>query len=221
MRSCHNQLDPLGFGLENFDAIGAWRDKDGGVADRRLGHAPVGRVVPGPGELKAILKARTREFTRCLTEKMLTYALGRGLEEYDSCAVDQIVKSLEAEPVPVLGAGAGDRQERSIPETARLSDRRGDQEGRSSMKRSVGLSRRTVLRGLGTAIALPWLEAMAPAAALAGGRRGAGRRPGGWRSSTFPTASTWRTGRPRRPVRASDCRRRSSRSSRSRTTCSC
>ena len=94
---CHNRLDPLGFGLENYDAIGAWRDKDGAFADRRLGQAARrARSFRGPGELKAILKTRKREFTRCLTEKLLTYALGRGLEDYDTCAVDRIVDAVAA-----------------------------------------------------------------------------------------------------------------------------
>ena len=75
--SCHARMDPLGFGFENFDAIGAWRDKDGELPDRRLGHAAVAaRSFKGPKELKAILKTRDKEFSRCLPEKMLTYALG-------------------------------------------------------------------------------------------------------------------------------------------------
>ena len=94
---CHSKLDPLGFGLENFDAVGGWRDNDGGVAVDSSGKLPSGESFRGPAELKGILKAHTRQFTRCLTEKMLTYALGRGLEEYDRCAVDQIVKTLEAD----------------------------------------------------------------------------------------------------------------------------
>ncbi len=93
---CHSKLDPLGFGLENYDAVGAWRDQDAGAAVDSSGVLPSGESFRGPAELKAILKARSPEFTRCLTEKMLTYALGRGLEEYDRCAVDQIVKSLAA-----------------------------------------------------------------------------------------------------------------------------
>jgi hypothetical protein len=93
---CHSKLDPLGFGLENFDAVGAWRDKDGGTAVDSSGTLPSGESFRGPKELKSILKAHTPEFTRCLTEKLLTFALGRGLEDYDRCAVDQIVKSLEA-----------------------------------------------------------------------------------------------------------------------------
>ena len=95
-RSATASWIPLGFGLENFDAVGAWRDKDGGAPVDSSGTLPSGESFRGPRELKAILKAQRAEFTRCLTEKMLTYALGRGLEDYDHCAVDQIVKSLEA-----------------------------------------------------------------------------------------------------------------------------
>jgi hypothetical protein len=94
---CHSKLDPLGFGLENYDAVGGWRDQDGGAAVDSSGTLPSGESFRGPEELKKILKAHKHQFTRCLTEKMLTYALGRGLEEYDRCAVDQIVKSLEAD----------------------------------------------------------------------------------------------------------------------------
>jgi hypothetical protein len=93
---CHNRMDPLGFGLENYDAIGAWRDKDAGVQIDSSGTLPSGESFRGSVKLKAMLKARPREFARCLTEKMLTYALGRGLEESDRCAVDRIVKELEA-----------------------------------------------------------------------------------------------------------------------------
>jgi mono/diheme cytochrome c family protein len=93
---CHNRLDPLGFGLENYDGVGAWREKEGGQAVDASGTLPSGESFRGPGELKAILKARPREFARCLTEKMLTYALGRGLEDYDRAAVERIVKDLES-----------------------------------------------------------------------------------------------------------------------------
>ncbi len=93
---CHNKLDPLGFGLENFDAVGAWREQDSGLAVDSSGTLPSGESFRGPKELKTILKAHTPDFARCLTEKLLTYSLGRGLEEYDRCAVEQIVKSLES-----------------------------------------------------------------------------------------------------------------------------
>jgi hypothetical protein len=93
---CHNRMDPLGFGLENYDGVGTWRDKDAGAPVDASGTLPSGESFRGPGELKAILKARPREFARCLTEKMLTYALGRGLEASDRCAVDRIVRDLES-----------------------------------------------------------------------------------------------------------------------------
>ena len=60
--SCHARMDPLGFGFENFDAIGAWRDKDGGSPIDASGVLPSGQSFQGPGELKAILKARDKEF---------------------------------------------------------------------------------------------------------------------------------------------------------------
>jgi hypothetical protein len=95
--SCHNRLDPPGFGLENYDAIGAWRDKEGDSPINASGKMPSGESFQGAGELKAILKSRKREFTRCLTEKLLTYSLGRGLDEEDVCAVDKIVDVVAAD----------------------------------------------------------------------------------------------------------------------------
>jgi hypothetical protein len=91
---CHARMDPLGFGLENFDAIGAWRDRDGQFAIDASGTLPDGSSFKRPSELKAILKARKDDFARCFTEKMLTYALGRGLEYNDKCAVDEIAAAL-------------------------------------------------------------------------------------------------------------------------------
>jgi hypothetical protein len=92
--SCHQRMDPLGFGFENFDAIGAWRTKDGEFTIDPSGVLPGGKSFRGPSELKAILKSRDKEFARCLTEKMLTYALGRGLEYYDKCVLDEIAADL-------------------------------------------------------------------------------------------------------------------------------
>jgi hypothetical protein len=91
---CHAKLDPPGFGLENYDAIGAWREKEGEFPVDATGKMPNGDTFSGPGELKAILKNRKNEFTKCLAEKMLTYAIGRGLEEYDDCAVEKIVDAV-------------------------------------------------------------------------------------------------------------------------------
>ncbi len=92
--SCHQRMDPIGFAFENFDAVGAWRDKDGAFAVDASGTLPDGRNFKGPGELKSILKEKRDLFGRCLSEKLLTYALGRGLEYYDKCAVDTILKAL-------------------------------------------------------------------------------------------------------------------------------
>jgi hypothetical protein len=91
---CHARMDPLGFGLENFDAIGAWRDRDGQFPIDASGTLPDGSSFKQPSDLKAILKARKDDFARCFTEKMLTYALGRGLEYADKCTVDEIAKAL-------------------------------------------------------------------------------------------------------------------------------
>ncbi|HLH27735.1 MAG TPA: DUF1592 domain-containing protein, partial [Acidimicrobiales bacterium] len=93
---CHNRMDPIGFGLENYDGVGAWRETDAGAPVDASGTLPSGESFRGPAELKAIVKARPREFARSLTEKLLVYALGRGLEESDRCVVDRIVKDLES-----------------------------------------------------------------------------------------------------------------------------
>jgi hypothetical protein len=94
---CHRQMDTLGFGLENFDAIGAWRDRDGRAEIDASGSLPGGRDFRGPKELMSILaKQKSANFSRCLSEKLLTYALGRGLQSSDRCAVDKIIERLKA-----------------------------------------------------------------------------------------------------------------------------
>lgn len=95
--SCHVRMDPLGFGLENFDAIGAWRTKDGEFPINAAGTLPDGRSFTGPQGLKSILKAQPDAFTECLTRKMLIYALGRGLETSDDAAVKEIVRKVAAD----------------------------------------------------------------------------------------------------------------------------
>lgn len=94
--SCHERMDPLGFGLENFDAIGRWREKDGEFEIDPSGTLPSGESFAGPAELRTILLGRAADFRRSLAEKLLTYALGRGLEYYDRTAVESIVSALEA-----------------------------------------------------------------------------------------------------------------------------
>jgi len=94
--SCHARMDPLGFALENYDAIGKWRTQDGGFPVDSSGVLPGGRSFSGPAEMRAVLNEMLPDFARCLTEKMLTYALGRGLERYDRATVRSITTRLES-----------------------------------------------------------------------------------------------------------------------------
>ncbi|MDX1946574.1 MAG: DUF1592 domain-containing protein [Pirellulaceae bacterium] len=93
--SCHKTMDELGFGLENFDAVGRWREKDGKFAVDSSGKLPSGEAFRGPVELAQTLKRRKADFGRCLAEKMLVFALGRGFVSQDRCATDRIVEELE------------------------------------------------------------------------------------------------------------------------------
>jgi hypothetical protein len=92
--ACHNKLDPLGFVLENYNAIGGWRETDGDFPIDTSGELPSGESFAGPKELKAYLLEKKDQFTRCLAEKLLTYALGRGLEPEDACEVDRIARAV-------------------------------------------------------------------------------------------------------------------------------
>ncbi len=91
---CHKTMDPLGFGFENFDAVGAWRTKDGKFDIDSSGVLPSGEKFAGPAELRKILLTRKVEFAKAFTDKLLTFALGRGLERTDRCYVDDIVREL-------------------------------------------------------------------------------------------------------------------------------
>ena len=93
--NCHKILDPIGFGLENFDAIGRWRDQDdtGGKIDA-VGELPGGKHFSSPKELKTIIAARKDDLARNLTEKLLAYALCRKLGGYDEIVVDRMMKTI-------------------------------------------------------------------------------------------------------------------------------
>ena len=96
--SCHNQMDPLGLAFENFNALGIWRSSERKVPIDAASKLVTGEAFDNVRALKKILKTQHRaEFYRCLTEKCLTYALGRGLEYYDVETVDRIVDGLEKE----------------------------------------------------------------------------------------------------------------------------
>ncbi|MFO0868469.1 MAG: DUF1592 domain-containing protein [Pirellulales bacterium] len=94
--NCHEKMDPLGFALENYDAIGGFRTRDGSFDIDPAGRLPDGTTFQGPEDLKTILRERKGLFSRCLIEKMLTYALGRGVEYYDRPTVEKIAAELEA-----------------------------------------------------------------------------------------------------------------------------
>jgi hypothetical protein len=87
-------MDPLGFGLENYDAIGHWRYRDGKFLVDASGSLPDGKTFRNPAEMRALIAAQLPEFARCLTEKTLMYALGRGLERFDTRTIDDIDRKL-------------------------------------------------------------------------------------------------------------------------------
>jgi hypothetical protein len=96
--NCHAKMDPIGFGFEHYDGIGAWRAKEGEYAIDATAQLVTGEKFDGAAEFKKLLLSTKRDqFTHCLSEKMLTYALGRGLERYDKCALDKISANLAKE----------------------------------------------------------------------------------------------------------------------------
>ncbi|WP_206036037.1 DUF1592 domain-containing protein [Crateriforma spongiae] len=96
--NCHKLLDPIGFGLENFDAIGRWRDQDeNGRAIDSTGELPDGSRFTSPEELKAMIAGRVDDFSRNLLEKLLAYALCRRLEGYDEIVVDELMREIAAD----------------------------------------------------------------------------------------------------------------------------
>lgn len=88
--SCHSRLDPLGFALENYDAVGAWRLKDGDEPVDSSGVLPNGDAFKGPADFQSVLLKQKKQVVRNLSERLLTYALGRGTDHRDRCTVDEI-----------------------------------------------------------------------------------------------------------------------------------
>jgi cytochrome c551/c552 len=103
--SCHSRMDPIGFALENYDGVGAWRDKDNGAAIDASGKLPDGAAFDGPNGLKNLLLTQHRDdFVSTFTQKLLTYALGRGVEASDLPAVRTIMRDAakENDTIPAL-----------------------------------------------------------------------------------------------------------------------
>jgi hypothetical protein len=118
--SCHARMDPIGFGLENFDAIGRWRNRDGEFPIDASGTLPDGKSFNGPEDLNRILAANRDAFTEGLTEKMLIYALGRGLESPDRPAVRAIARRVANREYRITGLVLG------IIESVPFQQRKGD-----------------------------------------------------------------------------------------------
>jgi hypothetical protein len=95
--SCHARMDPLGLSLENFDALGQWRTTDAGTPINASGVLLDGTRVDGPAALRRALVAQKEQFVRTVSGKLLTYAIGRGLEHYDAPAVRGIVRVAAAD----------------------------------------------------------------------------------------------------------------------------
>jgi hypothetical protein len=94
--NCHAKMDAYGFALENFNGVGEWRDRDEqGAPIDASGKLATGRALNGLADMKSLLRSHSREFARCLAEKMFIYALGRGTDYYDEPALDRIVAELE------------------------------------------------------------------------------------------------------------------------------
>ena len=93
--TCHDKMDPLGFGLENFDVLGRWRDKDHDQPIDAKGTLPSGETYEGPVGLKTILMQRKDAVMKHLVKKMTGYAFGRELNRFDECVVDRALEALQ------------------------------------------------------------------------------------------------------------------------------
>ena len=188
---CHNLMDPLGLSLERFDAVGRRRTADGGLPIDASGSVPDGRTFADVDGLEAALLARPELFVGTLTEKLHTYALGRGVEYYDAPAIRGIVRDARQQNFRMSVDHPGHRERRVV-----------SNEDEAMIITRKALPRRTFLRGMGAAVALPLLDAMVPsmtALARSAGRPGA--PPGvrlhadGLRSPALDAAGRDRPGR--------------------------
>jgi len=119
--SCHARMDPLGFAFENFNPVGAYHDTDNGTPIDPAGQLITGEKFKDVSELAHVLAtSRKDDFYRCLTGKLLTYAIGRGLEYYDTVTVEKIVASLNTNNGAMRSVIYG------IVESAPFQKRRGD-----------------------------------------------------------------------------------------------
>ena len=114
--SCHNIMDPMGFALENYDLIGAWREKDGPATIDSDGRLADGTPLSGPADLRNAVLSRSEAFVTTATEKLFVYALGRPVHSFDMPMVRTVVRRAGQGWQPVLVAAARDRRERCVSE---------------------------------------------------------------------------------------------------------
>jgi hypothetical protein len=131
--SCHQLMDPIGLSTENFDAVGQWRDRteDGATVDAS-GGLPDGRTFVGMAGLKKALLSQPDLFVATATEKLLTYALGRGLEAYDAPAVRQVTRAARSQDYRFSSIVLGIVN--SVPFTTRKSESRSPAEQSASVR---------------------------------------------------------------------------------------
>ena len=114
--ACHGRMDPIGFALENYDGVGKWRDEDSGVPIDATGKLPDGTEFSGPAGLTQLMVTKYREdFVRTATEKLMTYALGRGVEYYDAPTMRAIAAAGGAGQISDVVADSFDREEHTVP----------------------------------------------------------------------------------------------------------
>ena len=177
---CHARMDPLGFALENFDAIGrmANHQRRPAIAVDASGVLPDGTKFHGPAELRKILLSHPEQFATTVTEKLLTYALGRGVEYYDQPAIRKIIAGSRFQRLPLVVTDSGNRQEHAVSDaheqatgTRCRQDRAISKSNREGVEAMIitkkRLPRRTFLRGMGVTVGLPLLDGMIPALATA------------------------------------------------------
>ena len=219
--SCHQVMDPIGFALENFDLVGAWRTKDAAACRSTPPTCwPTARKWTAWSRCGGRCVRRPDVFVQTLTEKLMVYALGRGLTSEDMPAGQKGRTGRGAEGVSFLSRDPGHRRQRAVPDADEGCGSGGlelaSRTGHSYVHHQDVTATADVSSGLGR-------DGRAAAARRdgAGGDRARTDRGHaavrGSASSTFRTAPTWRRGRPRPPAPASSCRPRWRRSSRSRT----
>ena len=124
-------MDPIGFALENFDAVGRWRDEDAGRPIDAASTLLDGTKIDGLDGVQQMLLRRPELFVSAFTEKLMMYALGRNVQYYDAPAIRAIVRSGGREELRVFGYRRGHRRERAVPDAKRVRECRG-QHGRGA-----------------------------------------------------------------------------------------